>query len=183
MTGIIISPQADTAAHLLSKINELGAIRIIRSFSEYPSESELTRFVQLNGPAVAFLSTEDPGIAVKLATAIDRSGTGTQVVAIDRSCDPQMLVEIMRVGVREFVTIPLDLLKLDEAIGRVTEVLARKPLAFASTDAVFSFLPAKPGDGTSTIAVNVSSAIAQRSGHRTLIADFDLNVGMVSFLL
>ena len=66
---------------------------------------------------------------------------------------------------------------------RIAEVLARKPLAFTATDDVFSFLPAKPGDGTSTVALNVSHAIARKSQTRTLIANFDLNLGMVSFLL
>ncbi len=118
-----------------------------------------------------------------IKSVISRSRRTCPISAVDRSCDPQTLVEIMRVGVREFVSMPLDLIRLGEAIGRVAVVLERRPLAFHSTDEVFSFLPAKAGDGTSTVAVNVSSAITRRAGGRTLIADFDLNVGMVSFLL
>ena len=93
------------------------------------------------------------------------------------------MVDIMRAGIREFVPIPLDTGLLAEAIGRVTEIVQRKPLTSHSTDAVYSFLPAKPGDGTSTVALNTSFAIVRHFQARTLIMDLDLNLGMVSFLL
>jgi pilus assembly protein CpaE len=132
---------------------------------------------------MVFLATEELDRAIGLALAIDRSGTGTQIIALDRTCDPSVLVEIMRAGIREFLPLPINPSRLAEAVARVTDVLVRKPLAFKSTEEVFSFLPAKPGDGTSTVALNASAAIARRSGGRTLIVDFDLNLGMISFLL
>jgi pilus assembly protein CpaE len=72
---------------------------------------------------------------------------------------------------------------VNETVYRITEVLGRKPLTFQSTDAVYSFLPAKPGDGASTVALNVSAAIARLGPGKTLLADFDLHQGVVSFLL
>jgi pilus assembly protein CpaE len=89
----------------------------------------------------------------------------------------------MRAGIREFVPMPIDVRRLAEALGTVSEILSRKPLAFHSTDAVYSFLPAKPGDGTSTVVLNTGCCLARRASQRTLIVDFDLNLGMVSFLL
>ena len=158
-------------------------MRVLRTFERYPSEDELGRFLHIAGPAIVFLDTEDTRRALELALAIDRAGTGTQVVALSGACDPPVLVEIMQVGIREFLSLPLDPDRLYQAMCRITDVLERKPLAFRSTDALFGFLPAKPGDGASTIAVNVSSAIARRSQGKTFLADFDLNLGMVAFLL
>jgi pilus assembly protein CpaE len=89
----------------------------------------------------------------------------------------------MRAGTREVLSLPLNPERLAQAIRRVAEILERKPLSFKSTDEVFSFLPAKPGGGASTLALNVASALARRPGCRTLLADFDLNCGMISFLL
>jgi pilus assembly protein CpaE len=181
LTGVIVSPEAATADALEAAV--LGRVRILRTLTYYPSEPELTRFIQATGPAMVFLTTEELDRAIGLALAIDRSGTGTQVIAVDRSCDPNVLVEIMRAGIREFLSLPIDSERLAEALARVADVLARKPLAFKSTEEVYSFLPAKPGDGTSTVALNASAAIARRSRGRTLIVDFDLNLGMISFLL
>jgi pilus assembly protein CpaE len=104
-------------------------------------------------------------------------------VVLGTVCDLQFLVASMQAGIREFLSLPLDPDRVPEAVSRIAEILERKPLAFRSTDAVFSFLPAKPGDGASTVAVNVSSAISRCSPGKILLADFDLNVGAISFLL
>ncbi len=180
MTGIIIGPRI---GDLPAKLQELTHVRIVRTFPDYPTEADFTRYLKLTGPALVFLSTEDAYRAITLALAVDHSGIGTQIVAAGEPCDPQILLEIMRAGIREFVPIPIDSRRLTEAVARVSEVLSRKPLAFHSTDAVYSFLPAKPGDGTSTVVLNTGCCLARRPNHRTLIADFDLNLGMVSFLL
>lgn len=183
LTSVVISPHADRSGGLSDRLIEFGRVRVLRTYEEYPSQEELCRFLQVAGPAIVFLSTEDTRRALGLAVAIDRAGTGAQVVALSSARDPQVLVESMQVGIREFLSLPLDADRLNEAVCRIAEVLERRPLTFKSTDAVFSFLPAKPGDGASTVALNVSAAIARCSQGKTLLADLDLNHGMVSFLL
>jgi pilus assembly protein CpaE len=183
LTSIVISPEADGTGELSANLSELGHVRVLRTFQQYPSDEELDRFLHIAGPSIVFLGTENIRRALELALAIDRAGTGTQVVALSSAREPQVLVECMQVGIREFLSLPLDPDRVYQTVCRITDVLERKPLAFKSTDAVFGFLPAKPGDGASTVAVNVSSAIARRSSGKTLLADFDLNLGMVAFLL
>jgi pilus assembly protein CpaE len=183
LTSIVVSPQADRAGDLSAALSEFGQVRVLRTFQQYPSEEELGHFLQLTGPAIVFLGTEDIARTLRLALAIDRAETGAQVVVVGNFSDQQVLIESMQVGIREFLTLPLDGRRLTETVARIIEILERKPLTFKSTESVFSFLPAKPGDGASTVAVNVSAAIARRSQGKTLLADFDFNLGMVSFLL
>ena len=183
LTSIVISPQADCTGELSASLSELGHVRVLRTFQQYPSDEEVDRFLHIASPSIIFLGTEDTRRALELALAIDRAGTGTQVVVLSSARDPQVLVECMQVGIREFLSLPLDPDRVYETVCRITDILERKPLAFKTTDALFGFLPAKPGDGASTVAVNVSSAIARRSPGKTLLADFDLNLGMVAFLL
>jgi pilus assembly protein CpaE len=183
LTSIVISPQADCSGELSANLSEFGHLRVLRTFPQYPSEAEFTRFLQVACPAVVFLGTEDTRSALLLARATDLAGTGTQVVVLGAVCDPQFLMESMQVGIREFLSLPLHPDRLHEAVCRIADVLERTPLTFKSTDTVFTFLPAKPGDGASTVAVNVSAAIARCSEGRTLLADFDLSVGAISFLL
>jgi pilus assembly protein CpaE len=140
-------------------------------------------FFQVACPAIVFLGTDDTRSALELARATDLAATGTQVVILGAACDPEFLVASMQVGIREFLSLPLQPDRLHEAVCRISEILQRNPLTFKSTETVFSFLPAKPGDGASTVAVNVSSAIARCSKGRTLLADFDLSLGAISFLL
>jgi pilus assembly protein CpaE len=62
-------------------------------------------------------------------------------------------------------------------------MLAKKPPSIESTDLLFSFLPSKAGVGTSTIALNVSMAISSLPETKALLCDFDLNSGMIHFML
>ena len=183
LTSIVIVPDADRNGELSASLNRLGHVRVLRTFPSYPTEEEFIRFLQAACPAIVFLGTEETQRALGLARVADLAGIGTQVVVLGANCDPQFLVASMQVGIREFLALPLHPDRLYEAVCRIADILERNPLTFHSTDAVFSFLPAKPGDGASTVAVNVSSAIARCSEGRTLLADFDLNLGAISFLL
>lgn len=65
----------------------------------------------------------------------------------------------------------------------VTLPLQREPSSRGGATQIFSFLPSKPGVGTSTIALNISVALALRLNTRVLLSDFDLNCGMLRFML
>jgi pilus assembly protein CpaE len=108
---------------------------------------------------------------------------GVQVIAAGSSCDPQSLMTLMRAGIREFVASPFDPRVLLECIGRAADNLRRRPVDLQATEFVYAFLPAKPGVGSSSLAVNASLAIAQRHPDDALLADFDLNSGIIRFLL
>jgi pilus assembly protein CpaE len=62
-------------------------------------------------------------------------------------------------------------------------MLVKRPAVYESTNQIFSFLPSKAGVGTSTIAANVSAALARRPNTRVLLSDFDLSSGMLRFML
>ncbi len=183
LTSVVVSPHTDRNGDLSATLRDLGHVRVLRTFDQYPSEEELGRYIRVAGPAIVFLGTEDIDSTLRLAVAVDRAGTGAQVVVVGNACDQQVLMESMQAGIREVLSLPLNSVRLKETVARIVEILERKPLTFKSTEAVFSFLPAKPGDGASTVTLNVASAIARHSRGKTLLADFDLNLGMVSFLL
>jgi pilus assembly protein CpaE len=70
-----------------------------------------------------------------------------------------------------------------EALSAVKTLIERHPPALDTTGQIFAFLPSKAGVGTSTIALNVSAALSRRPDTKVLLADFDLNSGMMRFML
>src|SRR5439155_18735404 len=106
---------------------------------------------------------------------------GLPVVAVSRSCDPQILLETMRAGIREFLSPPFE--SLLDALERIAKQISQTPSLFETTDSVFAFLPAKAGSGATTIAVNTSLALARMPDSNVLLADLDLNSGLVGFML
>jgi pilus assembly protein CpaE len=121
--------------------------------------------------------------ALELAVWIEGRAPGTQIVAVNRACHPDALIETLRAGIREFVAPPFELQAVQQALQRLELILERKPPSIESTDAVMAFLPSKAGVGCSTVALNTSMMLAQLPDTKTLLADFDLNCGMIAFML
>jgi pilus assembly protein CpaE len=70
-----------------------------------------------------------------------------------------------------------------DSLARIKPLLDRRPVTYASSNQLFSFLPSKAGVGTSVIAMNTSAALARKADAKVLLADFDLNSGMTRFML
>jgi pilus assembly protein CpaE len=121
--------------------------------------------------------------ALLVLREIEETAPGTPVVAIGRDVTQQVLLELMRVGVWEVLPAPYQADDMLALANRLEEHLARNPLRFDATDMLFSFLPAKPGVGTSTLALNLSVALARCQNRDTLLMDFDLYSGLIAFML
>jgi pilus assembly protein CpaE len=91
--------------------------------------------------------------------------------------DPALMLEAMRAGVNEFVTEPLTPAILKSAIDRV---VVKQSLA--EPGQVFAFVGGKGGVGTTTLAVNVATALAT-SGVSTLVIDMHVAYGDAAVFL
>jgi pilus assembly protein CpaE len=89
----------------------------------------------------------------------------------------------MQAGIREFLSPPFEPALLSEALKRIGDLILLNPPALETTDSVFAFLPAKAGSGATTIAVNTSLALSRITEKGVLLADLDLNSGLVGFML
>ena len=92
------------------------------------------------------------------------------IVILASSLDPVLMLEAMRAGVTEFVTEPVTPDDLGAAIDRV---MAQQPAR--DPGQVVAFLGGKGGVGTTTLAVNVATAIAKAAPSSALL--IDLHVG------
>lgn len=183
LRGMIICPDAELNQRLEALLNELGFVTVTRTLERYPSSLELLRFVRAHAPHVIFVSTESTGKAIEIAREVEKNTPGIQIVATSRFCDPQILLEVMRAGIREFVSLPFDRQAVLDTLRRISDAIEQKPPAILATNQVFTFLPSKAGVGTSTIALNTAVAMSRLANAAVLLSDFDLNSGMLRFML
>ncbi len=104
------------------------------------------------------------------------SATEVGFVLLCSKLDPGLMLEAMRVGVRECVAEPLDAQELEAAIARVT-------VKHRIDGAVFAFVGAKGGVGTTTTAVNVALELSQVAPKQTLLIDLHLSNGDAGLFL
>jgi pilus assembly protein CpaE len=130
---------------------------------------------------MVFLSIEGLELCAATAAHIEKVLPGCQVIAVGRTCEAETLMTVMRSGIREFVAHPFERQCVWECIKHAEQNLAKRPIAAQSTDLLYSFLPAKPGVGATTLALNGSLYANAEGG--VLLTDFDFNCGMLRFLL
>ena len=183
MTATAITPDSAAGQELEGALASSGVFRLARSLANYPSEFETKQMLRAATPSVVFLGLDDLAAALVIAETIDRESPRTQIIAMDRTGSPQVLMKAMRAGIREVLDLPLESAKFRDSLSRVMEVLERHPVADGTTDRLFCFLPAKPGGGASTLAALASLAVSKLSDRKALLMDLDLNNGISSFLL
>jgi pilus assembly protein CpaE len=183
LRGAIICPDQQLLAELKDALAETHRVGIVRIVDRYVEGVELVRFLRAAAPEVVFLSVESRRKALDLASAIESQAPGTQVVAVDREVNSSTLVETMRAGIREFLSSPFEAEVVQQTLQRTEQILERRPPSIESTDLLLAFIPAKAGVGCSTIALNTSIALSQLPDTKTLLSDFDLNCGIVDFML
>jgi pilus assembly protein CpaE len=183
LRGAIICPDRELGDRLVTAILDSHQVGIVRRMEAYPNAIELGRFMRAAAPEVIFLSIESRQTALETAKQIEALVGGTQIVAVNRTCDPPTLLETMQAGIREFLSPPFEPSPLNDALKRIAELIKQNPPAIESTDSLFAFLPAKAGSGATTIAVNTSLALSKITEKGVLLADLDLNSGLVGFML
>jgi pilus assembly protein CpaE len=183
LRAIVICPDQDLSDRLEAAVLATGDVIVGRVFDRYPVAIDLVRALRAHAPEVVFLSFEALDHAQEVVKFLEAEAEGIQIVAVHRSIDAKLLRETMRAGVREFLTEPFERNAVKESLMAVKVQVEKKPPVLDTTSDIFAFLPSKAGAGTSTIALNMSSAMARRPDTRVLLSDFDLNSGMMRFML
>src|SRR6202166_2978849 len=91
------------------------------------------------------------------------------VFAVGPMTQPQLIVNSMRAGVREYIERPTSTTDLLEAFVRLTAT-RRKPGRESTRGKVFTVVNAKGGSGATTVAVNLALAL-QSAQHNTALVD------------
>ena len=108
LRGAIVCPDRELGDRLVSALLESHRIGIVRRLEAYPNAVDLGRFLRAAAPEILFLSIETRQQALETAKYVEELVPGVQVVAINRTCDPQILLETMRAGIREFLSPPFE---------------------------------------------------------------------------
>jgi len=184
MIAAIITTDASLRAQLESSLEATGEIDSVLIIPEYPGASDIRSLEEAHEKHIAFIDfREDAERAITLAGEINRFCPSVGAVALNVGSTQTDLIAVVRAGVCEVLPQPFS--NRDVATA-VLNVRRRLDLAGGSTAAdglVYAFLPAKPGSGASSLAVYSALACADNTKRDTLLLDFDIRLGITSFVL
>jgi pilus assembly protein CpaE len=142
--------------------------------------SELSALAQPNAkqPDVVVLDLQDQAHLPSALPLLKRQHPTTGVIIVTKRLDPALLLEAMRVGVTEVVSNITE----EDLKGAIERLMALKPVTTVAGK-TYAFVGAKGGVGTTTVAVNVATALAKLEPGSTLIVDLHVTNGDAAIFL
>lgn len=123
------------------------------------------------------LDAGDPDETFARIRAVQQSSPTTEIFLTSARMDPQLLLEVLRAGVKEFLTQPLRPDEVQQAFQRFRERHADSGQADARRSGkVISVIGGKSGIGTTTIAASLAAAL-RSGGAAVAIVDMNLRGG------
>ncbi len=147
----------------------------VEEFSSYPDEGEALA-LEDRSDVIVVDADSDPDRALSLAQSICSRGRAS-VMAYSGQADVKVAIRFMRIGVREFFTLPLEGPEIADALARASVRQPSQRQASHAPSKVCVFLGTKGGCGVTALAANFAVALAQESERPTLLMDFGLPLG------
>lgn len=126
---------------------------------------------QPNAALVLDLSA-DTEEAIKALDKVKQAAPDVYVIASHYHADGETVIACMRAGANEFLLQPIKRLEFRDAVGRLERAPKRGGGGESKLGKIYTFVGAKGGVGTTTMAVNFASVLAQRK-QNTVLLDLD----------
>jgi pilus assembly protein CpaE len=181
--ALVVATTPEAAGGLSRSLLGSGRFGPVRTADLSQSHDKLDQVLRINAPDVvffeagSFLDVEAPG------QRLSELQPGLPIVAFGRAASWDYLLHLIRSGFCEYLPTPIHEQEVIEFAERLERQVRIRPVSQGSEAQLVSFLPAKPGAGASTVAINTSSVLAQQFHSRTLLVDLDFSAGIVSFAL
>jgi pilus assembly protein CpaE len=183
LTALLIAPNRAIAAQFQEKTAR--ACQIAADLDAYPSAEQLQARLRQRPPNVLFIDVaSDLQAGTDLIRCAGSLRPPLPVVALHVRNDSEAVLRSLRSGAAEFLYIPFEASTHDAALARLRNLIYPAGQVGPRNGSVVSFTNAKPGSGSTTIAVEAAHSIARNAAdRRVLLVDFDVVAGMVAFYL
>jgi pilus assembly protein CpaE len=170
-----------TLRHMLVQTN------LVKEVHEWASVQALDLRKPQDVPDVIFLDlNERAGSDFAFAQQLTRLRPAAHIVACSSQNEshPDLLLQAMRSGVRDFLRKPFDRAELTSLMARVgSEFSPEAPRHASAAGKLFVVLGTKGGVGSSTVSVNFAVQLAKIPGKSAVLLDFSRPMGDVASFL
>jgi len=171
LNAAIIDSDANNRQELASFLSNFG----VNIVAQLPTCEQLPALLnRSDAPQLVIINLDpSPHDNLKRIGHLPRQFSGISFFAMSSAFDPELLMEAMHLGVKEFIPLPIVEAKFTAAIERVASSNGMGKRA-----KVINFIPTIGGCGSTTIACNVAASLA--NGGKSVLLDMDLIRGGVA---
>lgn len=172
LSVVIVATDNEQRALLQVLVDGTNVARTAHSCASFPvaAADPVTRRVRAANPDVTLVDipADNPTQALRAIELLQQEMPEAAIFAIGNLNQPQVIVNAMRAGAREFIERPTNTTDLLEAFVRLTTA-QRRGRQEGLRGKVFSVINAKGGNGATTVAVNLALALQSAHGQSALV--------------
>ena len=172
LSVVIVATDNEQRTLLQVLVDGTTVARTVYTCASFPvaAADPVTRRVKTANPDVTLVDipADNPTLALRAIELLHQEMPDAALFAIGNLNQPQVIVNAMRAGAREFIERPTTTTDLLEAFVRLTTA-QRKSRQEGIRGKVFSIVNAKGGNGATTVAVNLALALQSAYGQTALV--------------
>lgn len=159
------------------------SVRLLFELSELPPDwaAFLDRIDRVRPDVILLDVTKLREPLEDVVRKIRSTSTQPAVFALHTTAEPAAILDALRAGASEFLYPPLGG-ALKAALERLAQTRERSREARQANGKTLGFVSAKGGCGATTLACHVATELPRLVRAKVLLADLDLQAGLVSFL-
>jgi len=169
---VVVATDNEQRTLLQVLVDGTTVARTVHTCASFPvaAADPITRRVRAANPDVTLVDipADNPNIALRAVELLHQEMPESAIFAIGTLNQPQVIVNAMRAGAREFIERPTNTTDLLEAFVRLATA-QRKNRQEGIRGKVFSVINAKGGNGATTVAVNLALALQSACGQTALV--------------
>lgn len=180
LTVGVASLDTKNSAALLAMLQQTGLVQPIPQWDLMAGEGPTSRAAV---PDVVLVEIgRDAKTPLEFAARLNRLNPAACIIAASayQEPSPELLMQAMRSGVREFLSQPIDPMLVREMLERIVK---QRGVPRAEMEKLIVVAGTKGGVGTTTVAVNLAVQLARIAGKRTVLFDFGRPLGHAALLL
>jgi pilus assembly protein CpaE len=171
LNAAIIDADAGNRGELANFLATFG----VHLVAQYPSCDSLMNLLSRSDAPQLVVVNLDPGAhdSLRKIATLPRQFPNVSFFVMSTALDPELLMEAMHLGVKEFIPLPIAEQKFAAAIERVAQIHGMGKRA-----RIIHVIPTIGGCGSTTVACNVGASLA--AGTKSVLIDLDLIRGGVA---
>ena len=180
LTVGVVSLDTKNSAALLAMLQQTGLVQPIAQWDLMAGDGPTSAAAV---PDVVLVEIgRDVKTPLEVAARLHRLSPAVCIIAISgyQEPGPDLLMQAMRAGVREFLSPPIDPMVVREMLERLVK---QKGIPETETEKLIVVIGAKGGVGTTTVSVNIAVQLARSAGKRVVVIDFGHPLGHCALLL
>jgi pilus assembly protein CpaE len=175
----IMAPTADVRDALSAHVEatQFGTVKImVDEYCAVEDDYPTQRFIEVR-PDIVLVDMHDQRAAIKALFTLHSVLPEAWLYACGAPNDPQLIIETMQAGAREFLPKPVSARTMAMAFTRFIDERDRLRVGSKSRGKIYSVTSAKGGAGATSVAINIATVLSSTKDSRVALLDLNSPVG------